>query len=325
MISDFLVLICSTVLLWWSSSQVIRYAVELSSLLKIKTFVLGFVVLSLATSLPELSVAVFSALYHTPGLSVGNIIGANFLDLTLILGFIVVVVGEIKLERKDEVDLLEIFAIASLVMLLIFARSQLTPAHGGVLIALYFIAIFHIYSRDRLKIILTEEQREARAELRVEGVFTGKAGTLFKMFCSILVLLLSSRLVITSGVSVAVAFGIPVAVVGATIVALGTCLPELSLEFHAIRRKEYALALGDLFGSALTNTTLVLGLLSVLSPSHVDVSLLAYILPFLFAALLIIWFSLLRYRKITRKIGFMLLLLYSSFIVVEFLKIYFSG
>ncbi|MFH1404058.1 MAG: sodium:calcium antiporter [Candidatus Altiarchaeota archaeon] len=321
MITTLLILMCMAVLVAWSSSKAVRYSLELASILHLKTFVVGFIVLSLSTSLPELSVAVMSGLSGVPRLSIGNIVGANFIDLSLILGLVVILVGEIKLEKKDELDLITIFAIATLVMLLIFTGENLTRAQGVVLIGLYVLSIFHIYSQEKLEVIVDEERKEAKAELSDEVFMFGRIGTLIKLFFTLLILIASSRLLVDSAVKVATDWGVPTNVIGATLVALGTTLPELTLELNAIRRKEYALALGDAFGSALTNSTLVLGVLALLSPVHVELPVLTYMLLLLIAALVVIWNSLLNHKKIDKKSGIILVSIYMIFLTIEVLQV----
>jgi len=318
---DLLTLGCMAVLVAWSSSRATKYSLELSSILNIKTFAIGFIVLSLSTSLPELAVSVMAGLSHEPGISIGNIVGSNFIDLSLILGLVVVFVGEIKLEQKDELDLITIFAIATLIMLLIFTGNSLNRLQGGVLIALYFLMIFHIYSQEKLEVIAKETTAEAKAELKQDIFFTGKFGTGFKLAGSLLVLVASSKLLVDSGVSVASSLGVSATVIGATFVAFGTSLPELSLELQAIRWKEYALALGDAFGSALTNSTLVLGVLAILSPTHIELRILPYLMLLLFAVLYIIWTSLLKKKKIDKRSGIYLILIYGVFITIEVLRL----
>jgi len=315
-ISSILILICGAILVAWSSNKAVRCSLELASMLHVKTFVVGFIVLSLSTSLPELSVAIMSGIANVPGLSVGNIVGANFIDLSLILGLVVIIAGEIRLERKDELDLVTIFAIATLVMLLIFTGSSLTRAQGVVLIGIYVVSIAHIYSREKLEIILREERDEAKAELKTEEFLISRGGTLVKLLSSLLILAVASKVVVDSAVSVATFLNLPKSVIGATLVAIGTTLPEFSLELQAMRREEYALALGDCFGSALTNSTLVLGVLSILSPSHIEISLLAYLVPLLFAVLFIIWSALIKRKKIDRRAGIALIVVYLMFLLL---------
>jgi len=117
--------------------------------------------------------------------------------------------------------------------------------------------------------------------------------------------IISARLVVSSGVNLAVIFGAPPILLGAKIIAIGTSLPELTIDFAAVRRGRVHLAIGDIIGSNLTNLTLVLGLVLLTSPS-VDITILTELLPFLLITTVILW------RFLTRggisKIGGILLL-----------------
>ncbi|OYT56383.1 MAG: hypothetical protein B6U68_03465 [Candidatus Aenigmarchaeota archaeon ex4484_14] len=261
----FIVFLVSALVLYKSSDSVIKYGIELSEVLRISTFALGFIFISVATSLPELSVALFSGVWGEPGLSVGNVLGANFTDLTLVLGLVTIFGGTIYLKKKDILSLVELLFISSLVALFIFQRGELSVIHGLLLLGLF-------------------------------GFF-----------------------VVKSAIEIAHFFSLTSTLVGATLVALGTTLPELSVEIKAIKNRQYSLAMGDLFGSCVTNITLVLGVTSILSPVPINIESIISLMPFLMAAVVTVWYLLSREGKITKHEGFILLILYLLFIIERFM------
>ena len=111
---------------------------------------------------------------------------------------------------------------------------------------------------------------------------------------------------------------IPQTIFGVTAVAIGTTLPELSVEIRAIKKKEYALAMGDLFGSAVTNITLVLGVLAILSPSAINTLPLLVPVLLTFAAAIFIWWMLRKKGVLSKKSAVFLLALYAIFLILEF-------
>ena len=138
-----------------------------------------------------------------------------------------------------------------------------------------------------------------------------------KFIISVSILLVSSRLMVYSALEITDALLLTPTFVGVILVSLGTTLPELSVELRAVKQKEYALAMGDLFGSSVTNVTLVLGVASILNPVNIDVTPLFTLLPFLFGGILIAWYSFSRYGKIDRRTGIILLALYFVFLLEE--------
>ena len=126
--------------------------------------------------------------------------------------------------------------------------------------------------------------------------------------------IISARLVVSSGVNLAVIFGAPPILLGAKIIAIGTSLPELTIDFAAVRRGRVHLAIGDIIGSNLTNLTLVLGLVLLTSPS-VDITILTELLPFLLITTVILW-SFLTRGGISKIGGILLLATYLLFQII---------
>jgi cation:H+ antiporter len=301
-----LIFLASTLLLYKSSKWVIRHVLTITDMLGTSTFFTGFLILSVSTSLPELMVAIFSSLEGRAGLAAGNAFGANMVDLTVVLGVCTLFAGRIRLKRKETLDLIELLFITSLACLFIFQKGGISALQGIVLLVLFAIFVKRLY-RNR------EEKLKHRRD-RIES----RRATVLKFFLSVSVLLVSARLMVFSALEIADFFMLTETFVGVVLVSLGTTLPELSVELRAVREKEYALAMGDLFGSSVTNVTLVLGIASILNPVSIDVFPLMALLPFLFASILISWYSFSRNGEIGRRTGVVLLCLYLLFLLEEF-------
>jgi len=304
---DVLVLLGSLFVLTKSGGWVVEHSVRLSRLLGVSTFSIGFILVSVSTSLPELGVAIFSTAQSIPGLSAGDVLGANLTDLTLILGLCAIFGGTIYLKKKELMGLIELLFITSLVTVLIFRSAQLLPFTGLVLLALFAFLLFRLYKRGRVPQEVFDGVKEKRT-----GAFLRLAG-------SLVLLLGASYFLVSSARSITLALNMAPTLVGATVVALGTTLPELTVELRAVRKKQYALALGDLFGSAVTNFTLVLGTLSIINigAPRIEVKPLLGLLPIFFMTLFFIWFTLSKQGKITKRDGFVLCGLYALFLVEE--------
>jgi len=122
-------------------------------------------------------------------------------------------------------------------------------------------------------------------------------------------------LTIYAASNIAIAFGVPAILVGAKVVAIGTSLPELTLDFTAVRRGRVQLAIGDIIGSNLTNLTLVLGIILLVSPFQVDMNIFIKIIPFLFITSILFWRFVMR-GGLSRIEGAILLLSYVVFLIL---------
>jgi len=300
---QFLIFFISAIVLFKSSEWVIKHTLSIAKIIGLPTFAIGFILLSISTSIPELSVAVFSSLEGKPGLSVGDILGSNFVDLTLILSLICLFGGTIHMKRDENIGLVELLFITSLLTIIIFQIGGLSLTHGLILIALFGFLILRLYKGGKIDKKVFEYRQEKDWKVLVKFIF------------SISLLLVSARLIVYSALEIAEIFSLTATFVGSTIVAFGTSLPELAVDLRAIKKKEYNLAIGDLFGSAITNMTLVMGVLSLMSPGKIDLRPLTGLLPFLLTSVLIVWYLFSKNEKIIRRDTIILIALYILFLL----------
>lgn len=290
-----------------SSEYIIKYSLSISRILGISTFVIGFILVSVITSLPELFVTIFSVLEGEPSLAVGTILGSNMTDITLVIGIVAIFAGTIHMKRKETLHLIELLFIISLITILIFQTGSLTQIHGIILIVLFGFLTLRMYKKGRISKELYDDGKKPNIAL-VFGKF------LVAMF----VLIIASRLIVDSAIQMADTFLVATSFIGLTVVAFGTSLPELAVELRAVKAKQYSFAMGDLFGSAITNITLVLGVLSLISPTTINIVSLASIMPFLLISILFIWYTFSQKKKITRFEGLVLIMIYMIFLFATF-------
>jgi len=296
----------SFLVLYKSSEWVLKYSLILSRKLKISTLVFGFIIVALSTSLPELMIAIFSSISGEVGLSVGNLLGANFFNLTIVLGISALSYKIISLTKKDEGDLIELLFLSTLVTLLIFQGEQLSRVHGMILLVLFGMLVSKLYKGGRIRSEFYGNASEPKRKL------------VLLFLISIILLLVSAHLMVKSALELADYLALATTFVGMTITSIGTTLPELSVQLRAIKNKEYGLAMGDLLGSCVVNLTLILGMLSIISPMKIKTSPLLLLLPFLFIAIFVVWYAITYKKKITRFEGAILIFLYVLFILEAF-------
>lgn len=248
---------------WIVSS--LKYFSRISGLGK---FSLTGLVMALATSLPELAVAAAAAIEGKPNLVLGNVIGANIINLSLMVGLGAVLAGAIKAHGNFlKHDAFYAFLAGALPMFLLI-DGKLGRGDGLALLAVYLV-----YQAT----ILREEHRQLAARQNHGG--GGVLGRIFarltdqdtdaKIWWFILGaagMIISAEGIVRSAGALALALNLPILVVGLFLVSLGTTLPELAFEIRALRAGESAMALGNLMGSVVANATLILGLSAVVRP-----------------------------------------------------------
>jgi len=302
---SFVGIVVGLVGLWWSSGKSVEYSIQLSKLFGITTFFIGFVILAIATGLPELAIALASMWKNVPTVAVGDIIGSNLIDISLVLGLPAVLLGTLNVRKEEKLPLMLMLVVTALVMALVFIIGTLQWWHGFVLLALYFSSIFWLWKSKATKII---PEAEAIEELSGNGVkkrepWTKKLCVLAKLCVGLALVTLFSKISIDSAIVITKHFAVKLHVLGATIFAIGTSIPELALSFQAVRKKEYALAFGNAFGSVLEQATLILGLLVLGTQKSLSVVNLRPVAPLMFLAYAVVAHSLLKKTKVGRQEG----------------------
>ena len=262
------VLVVGLVLLWKMGALCVRNALGFSAIYGIHQFSVGFFIFALSTGLPEISSAVVSSLNKVPQLSVGDLIGSALVNISLILGLIIMISKTIEVSPHLKNKLLKALGLIFLLLSAFLFLKSGGLWLGVVLIALYLGSIYWFQAglpkTETAAEIKTIEKKTEKIEKK--PIITPKVDILAKLLGSLGLLLLSSWITVHAAAKLAALMQVQLALLGGTIVAVGTSFPELVLSIHAIRRKEYALALGDLFGASLLNISLTLGFLIIMNP-----------------------------------------------------------
>lgn len=280
LVGQILILAVSLITLALFSHFTISFIERLIELTGLSEASAGFVVLAIMTSTPEIIVALFSVSQGAPGLSIGDIIGSNVFNMGVVLGSLGML-GYLKACCTDLlVELTDILFIISLIPLLLVIFKVASPIIGVMLLGTFVLAVYFMSKRKTPRVA---ENKSVVAEKR------SKKMVVARLILSMSLVIISARLVVLSGLNIAFSLGFPPILIGAKIVAIGTSLPELTLDLTAVKRGRVHLAIGDIVGSNLTNLTLVLGLVLVSSPFAVDMMILTEILPFLLITTIVFW------------------------------------
>lgn len=262
MLLAFLAVVAGLVLLIWSAEKFIDGAAATSRWLGLSPLLIGMLVIGFGTSAPEMMVSVLAAMQGNPGLAVGNAYGSNIANMGLVLGFVALMAPlavHSSVIRK-EMPLLVIVMLVTGYMLLDGWISRIEAAL--LLVGLgVFITASIISSRGQQDDPLMAEVTES---LDSKPMSRGKS--IMWTLIGLVLLIASSRLLVWGAVEIAVGFGVSDLIIGLTVVAVGTSLPELASSISALRRNEHDMVLGNVVGSNLFNSMAVVGLAGVIVP-----------------------------------------------------------
>ena len=267
MILSIVAIVVGLVLLVWSADWFVDGAVGVAHFFGMSTFLIGMVIVGFGTSAPEMVVSVLSALNDTPQLALGNAYGSNIANIALILGVTALIIPVVVQKQAMSRDIPILIAMTVLTVFLLIDGN--VSRMDGIVLLLAFVAImaFNIMSELRQK---RKRKKSAAADDldseygSAENVSIVRSSLLLLM--GLLLLIVSSRMLVWGAVNVAQALGVSDLLIGLTIVAVGTSLPELASSIAAARRGENDLAVGNVIGSNIFNTLVVVGLASVIAP-----------------------------------------------------------
>lgn len=266
MLTALIAILVGLVLLAWSADRFVDGAVAAAAHFRMPPLLIGMVVVGFGTSAPELVVSVFAAVQGNPGIALGNAYGSNIANIALILG-LTAVISPIAVQSR-----VLRFELPVLVGVTALAAYGLVDGRISRVDALVLLAVFAIFLAWTIRLGLRGRGDalgvEMQEELAAHPMPIGRA--VLWLGVGLAVLVASSRVLVWGAVEIARAFGVNDLVIGLTIVAVGTSLPELASAISAARKGEHDLALGNVLGSNLFNTLLVVGVAAVIAPLAVD-------------------------------------------------------
>ena len=291
------------------ATWLVEGASRLALRLGLSPMVVGLTVVGFGTSMPEFTVSVLAAVRGSNDLSLGNAVGSNVMNLLLVLGVAAVVVpiqvvGGRKLLYRDL-----IFGLVPAVVLLVFA-SDGDIERGVAILLLVIFAIFIILAFSQTRGEETGETVVTGSPLRHLAITT----------LGIAVLVGGSEMLVRGGVDLARRFDISEAVIGLTLVAFGTSLPELATSVAAVLKGESEIGVGNVLGSNVFNLGLVVGTAFTISPAPVSSFVVSQDIPFLIGATIFVGLGVLRNGKISRAEGAMMLVIFCAYMTFVALR-----
>ena len=306
MLYNIAAIIAGFLLLIWSADRFICGAAATARNFNISPLIIGLTIVGFGTSAPEMLVAVIASADASPGLAIGNALGSNIANITLVLGMAALIMPldvHSRILRKE----LPMLLLAMLLMLLVIEDNHLGRTDGLILTSSVLLLMWWVTRQALLNRADDALYEEYEKELP-KPMSTRLA--LIWLALGLVVLVISSKILVWGAVQIATEFGVSDLLIGLTIVAIGTSLPELAASIAGALKNEHDIAIGNVVGSNMFNTLAVMGIPGLIYPSTLDAGVLDRDVPVVFMltiALVIMAYGFKGHGRINRIEGAILL------------------
>lgn len=321
MIVDILLLVVGFFLLIKGADKLVDGSASIAKKFGLSSLVIGLTIVAFGTSAPELIVNILSSLKGNSDIGMGNIVGSNIANILLILGA-TAAISTIKVHDSIAKKQIPFSILAIVVLFILTNRSFLDGYNGASVLALsgglILILFFIIFLYYTFSIAKNKDGNEANEE---KIIIHKNSKSVFFIIAGILALFIGGKFIVDSSSNIARFFGLSEALIGLTIVAVGTSLPELAASIMAARKKQADMAIGNIVGSNIFNIMWILGISSIIRPinynpvMNFDIFFLLYVsillIPLIYAG---------KKKHFTRKEGIALLILYAAYITFIVLR-----
>lgn len=316
MVIPIILLVLGFVLLVFGAEKLVDAASALAANFGIPNIVIGLTIVAFGTSAPEMVVNIFAAVNGSSEMVMGNVLGSNIFNVLGILGISALIY---PLTVKSNTTWIEIpLSLLAAVLIWILANDMLLNfqaddfiSRGDGLVLILFFAVFLVYN-----IMVSKSSQGTGESIEIPlGYTTGKS--IFWILVGLAGLIIGGKLIVDNAVEMAKIFGMSERIIGLTIVSIGTSLPELATSVAAVRKKKVDIAIGNVVGSNIFNTFLILGLSSIIMPVEVNLASNLDILANILAGLLLFLFIFTgKGRALERWEGGILLALYIGYLLL---------
>ncbi len=272
-------IVIGLIILTWSADRFVDGACGLANNFGISPMIIGLTIVAFGTSAPEMMVSAMAAWQGNSGLAIGNAIGSNITNMALVLGVAALIVP-LTVQSKTLSREFPLMLVVMLGALALIINGVLSRLDGIILLTGMVMMI--LWSVHLARSAPADDPLEGEFNAEMPAVTTTN-NTWWLLISGLIALLISSQMLVWGAVGVATAFGISDLVIGLTIVAIGTSLPELAATIAAVRKGEHDMAVGGIVGSNLFNILGVLGIAAVIDPGVFDSAVLTRDFPLMIA------------------------------------------
>lgn len=308
MLSNLFILIISLFLLIKGAILSTRFAVKLAESFKLSKYVVGFIIVAIISILPETLISINSAIEGIPSLGLATLLGSNVADLTLIFAIIIFVTNKkIKIESKILKNNI-IYPFILLIPIILGLDGYYSRLEGISLLIIGLIFYYFAFKNND-----EPKTENISKDKRIKYVFL--------LLFSMAILLFGSHFIIISTTNLAVNLGISPIIIGMFIIGLGSTIPELLFSIKSVQKEDDSLAVGDLLGTVLADATIVIGILSLISPFSFPVKIIYITGVFMVISSFLLFYFMKSGKTLTKNEGFILFIFWLVFILVEFILV----
>ena len=304
-------LLTGLALLYFGSSILVEGAASTAVMFAVRPVIIGLTIVSLATSAPELLVSLVAAVKGSGGISIGNILGSNVINIALVLG-ISAVIRPVAIKRQVVMIEIPFMIFVSIVFWVLCMDSKITRIDGIVLIA--FLIIFLVYG------FLTAKDKSNGQTPPIDRPFKQLLKNGFYIVLGIIMLSFGANFVVQEAIVIASRMGLSQTFIGISVVALGTSLPELATSAVAAARGESDISVGNVVGSNLFNICLVMGVVGIFNPMSIDPSLHSFQFPFMIVICFVLGIMAFVKKGVDKPGGLLFILLFFIYITVSYIN-----
>ncbi len=296
------IFLAGLVILYFGTEGLVKGSTSLAKSLGVRALVIGLTIIAFGTNLPEIFVSITATIQRRPSFALGNAIGSCIANIGLVLG-ISCLISSTKVERMTIKREIPILIFASLLVYFLASDSHIGRGDGLILILFFLLFLSLMFYRARKDSNPLTQEREKKWK-RILLIIFGFLG-----------LIIGARMMVKGAVFIAQYFGVSEVVIGLTIVAIGTSLPELGVGVVGAFRKKQEIALGTVIGSNIFNLLLLIGIISLINPIPVERGTLRFELPIMIVFSLILLPFMKSGFRLSKIEGLFLLIGYIVFVI----------
>ncbi len=311
MLTQSFILFAGLALLYFGSSILVEGSASTAIMFAVRPVIVGLTIVSFATSAPELLVSLMAAYKGSGGISIGNILGSNVINIALVLG-ISAVIRPVSIKKQVVMVEIPYMIFISFVFWLLCLDSMIGRTDGIILII--SLIIFLVYG------ILTAKDKSNGKVSRENRSINQILKNIFYIVAGIVMLAFGANFVVKEAIVIASKLGLSQTFIGISVVALGTSLPELATSAVAAARGESDISVGNVVGSNLFNICLVMGVVGIFNPMAIDPALHSFEFPFMLFISFLLGVTAFVKQGVNKPAGFIFIVLFFVYILVSYVK-----
>ncbi len=305
-------LVGGLLLLFLGGESLVRGSVAIAERLGISKLVVGLVIVGFGTSAPELLVSIQAVLSGSPDIAIGNVVGSNIANILLVLGVAALIVPIVNSDSSIRRDV-TVMAVVSAALVAVLAHGEISRLIGVAMLGALALYLAITYSLERSR----EASAFAHQAEEVEDIPLSVPLASGAALLGMILLVVGARLMVDGATGIARSFGISEAVIGLTVVAIGTSLPELATAIVASLRRHADVVLANVVGSNIFNVLAILGITAVITPIPVAARFAMTDGPIMLGVVLAAAILLFAIKQIGRPLGAVLLAAYIAYILMQ--------